>query len=89
MPSARTIKDICEKFSISEKWLLTGEGEMKSEITREAEIAEITSKLFNSEEQPWLVPIVKALCDLDVSDWEKILDVAEQVIAARKEKAGE
>lgn len=27
-PSDRTILDICQKFSVSERWLRTGEGEM-------------------------------------------------------------
>ena len=42
--SDRTIADICREFSVNERWIRTGEGEMYKEI--EDEVAEVVSELL-------------------------------------------
>lgn len=50
-PSDRTVSDICREFGISEEWLRYGTGQMKSNVSRENEIASLMrSSLRGSEE---------------------------------------
>lgn len=50
-PSDRTIADICEKFCINEAWLRTGEGEMKSQLSRDEELAKIFEKVQVTDDE--------------------------------------
>lgn len=45
-----TIIAICALYGVSEKWLLTGEGEMFAPRSRAEEIAEISARLFNDND---------------------------------------
>lgn len=51
IPSDRTIADICEKFSVNETWLRTGEGEPYKPRSRRAEIhAHVTQAISGDNE---------------------------------------
>ena len=48
-PSDRTIKDICREFSVNEKWLRTGEGEMFIQLSRDAQITKFVGEALRGE----------------------------------------
>ena len=49
IPSDRTILDICQKFSVNETWLRTGEGEMMIPVDREKEISAFMGDIMKGE----------------------------------------
>jgi transcriptional regulator with XRE-family HTH domain len=86
-PSARTIIDLCKKFQISEDWLRTGEGEMKAPMTKQTEIAAITTQLFHKEETDpetynFLIELNKYLLQLDETQMQAVLDMIRKLNAA-------
>lgn len=79
-PSARTILDLCKKFQINEKWLRTGEGEMKAPQTKQSEIASITAQLFHKEETDpetysFLMELNKYLLNLNEDQMQAVLQM--------------
>ena len=62
MPSDRTIADICRVFGVNEVWLRTGEGEMKTPVSRGEEIAAIFAQLQASDDAK--ARLVKAFAKL-------------------------
>lgn len=77
-PSAQNITLICQKFGINEKWLRTGEGEMKAPMTKQAEIASITAQLFHKEETDpetysFLMELNKYLLNLNEDQMQAVL----------------
>lgn len=63
-PSPRTIKDISRVLEVNESWLLTGEGEMIAPVSREQEIAQITSQLFKEEEESFKYRLIKLVSEM-------------------------
>lgn len=47
----RIVKDICREFTINEKWLRTGEGEMTIEATQEERFATNIAKLQRTDDE--------------------------------------
>lgn len=69
--SDSVIKLICKEFHINEKWLRTGEGEMKKELSREAEIGDFLADVFEDDDD-FRRSFISALAKLDLNDWKKI-----------------
>ena len=75
IPSDRTIKDICEKFSVSEDWLRTGQGEMRVPRSREEEIAEKVARVITGDND-----LQKAVISMICSRTEKELELLERML---------
>ena len=74
-PSEQTIGYICIEFGINEEWLCYGEGQMKSNTSREAEIeALINSALKGSSD--FKKAVIKAIC----SRSERELEILEKML---------
>lgn len=63
-PSDRTIMDICREFSVSERWLRTGEGDMMIPKEPDAQLDEILGQIASSEDE-LIKKIIKAYWALD------------------------
>lgn len=74
-PSDRTVSDICREFGISEEWLRYGTGQMKSNVSRENEIASLMrSSLRGSEEfKEAVIQAVKTRSESELEVLEKML----------------
>lgn len=76
-PSSQTILSICREFSVSEKWLLTGEGEMRVPRTQEEEIAEIVGRALRGSND-FKRSVVRMIC----SRTDDELEVLESALRA-------
>lgn len=86
-PSNAIISAICREFQINEAWLRTGEGEMKAPMTKQAEIAAITTQLFHKEETDpetynFLIELNKYLLQLDETQMQAVLGMVRKLNAA-------
>lgn len=84
-PSNTTIALICSRYGVNEEWLRTGNGEMLSPKTLEEEIADITSRLYHSEDDPLRLQIVQLICDMNIDELkalEKIRDFIKRKVAS-------
>ena len=77
--SDRTIRDICQKFGVSETWLRTGAGEMTAPKSRQQEMAELTRSLMEDSPESFRSALVTALLRFDPNgpEWailERIYD---------------
>lgn len=71
------IISISRTFRINENWLRTGEGKMKTESTRNQEIASFANKLMSDMDDSFQKRLFSALSKLNEGDWivlEKIAD---------------
>ena len=80
--SDRTLKDICRVFHISEKWLTTGEGEMIQAPSREAEIAEMTARMFNADDVDYRYQLMRVLNQVSDEDMATLYELAKQWVDA-------
>lgn len=67
---------MCEKFSINESWLLTGEGEMLKPVSRDAEIASFMGDVMRGEDGDFRRRLVSVLAKLDAAEWELLEKMA-------------
>ena len=92
VPSDRTIKDICDKFRVSEDWLRYGEGEMFVARTREEEIAVFMGEVLDGPNN-FKKRLVSVLANLDEDGWELLeamaLKLAEEEAQKQKENPGQ
>ena len=75
-PSSGNVQNICRTFGINEQWLLTGEGEMKSE-SKEEELARLTAQMFREEDESFrlkLVRMVANMSDEQIEMCQKMVD---------------
>lgn len=72
----RLIYQICQEFGVNETWFRTGEGEMFEPKTWEQEVAEITLKVFedDNEMRKKLVSIVANLSDEQIDVLQEIAE---------------
>ena len=64
VPSDRTIRDICEKFGVSEVWLRTGQGKPYIQRDEDAEWQDVLAKITVSDDEV-IRRIVKAYWFMD------------------------
>lgn len=90
-PSERTINDICRIFNVNPDWLKSGEGEMYLAPTREAEIAEMTARMFKAEDSDYRFQLERILNTVDDEQMEALFNIAnnwvEEVKKAREAAA--
>lgn len=67
---------MCEKFSINESWLLTGEGETLKPVSRDAEIASFMGDVMRGEDGDFRRRLVSVLAKLDAAEWELLEKMA-------------
>ena len=76
-PSPRTIVAICDKFSVNQYWLETGEGEMFVEATREEEISSFLADV--QIDGGFKAKFIAGLAALDTGDWENLKVIFEKM----------
>lgn len=88
-PSDRTISDICLVLKINERWLRTGNGEMKKQLSEDEELTSLFSKLMHEDDSETLIKAKRAfiaeMLKLEPAAWEKILEIA-KVLAENEQK---
>lgn len=67
---------ICREFSVNEKWLRTGEGEMFVSLNRTQQIAQLTADLFKGEKDSFKERLLLALSKLDEEEWKVLEKIA-------------
>ncbi len=85
-PSDRTISDICREFNISEVWLRTGEGEMLTPISRDAEIAAFLGDVMRGEKEDFRRRLVSVLARLEPAEWELLANMAQRLAEEYKKE---
>lgn len=89
-PSDRTIRDICEKYNVNERWLRFGEGEMFRTKTRHEEMTEYAAKLVGGELDDFQTALISVLAKLDAEQIALLASIADSMVAEyKKEKAGQ
>ena len=80
VPSDRTISDICRVFSINEKWLRSGEGEMKLKLSKNQEIAQFLNDVMAEDDEDFKKSFVEVLASLDEKEWKVIATSTRKVV---------
>lgn len=93
LPSDRTIADICREFNIDENWLRTGEGEMRIQLTENAQFDLVCQELKFSGKHEAIKQILMVYWDLpddkkDIVD-KLVEDIAEKIVKRKQQKKPE
>lgn len=86
VPSTAVLSLICRVFNVNEKWIKSGEGEMFLPITRDDEIAKLSTDLFKEEEDSFKTRLILTLSKLDENEWGVLEKIAKELAADPKKK---
>ena len=67
---------MCEKFSVNETWLLTGDGEPMKPMNRDTQIASFMGDVMRGEDDDFRRRLIAVLAKLDASEWELLEKMA-------------
>lgn len=79
-PSDQTIRSICREFGISEQWLRYGEGDMKIQLTRDEELANMIAEAQMEPAGSIKNRVFSMMAKLDADDWEAIARIADKIL---------
>ena len=82
-PADRTIFMICNRFSVNEQWLRTGEGDMLKNVTPSEEIASFLGTLAIAGDENLKKRLILYLAQMKDSDWEKLEQVLDTLLAGK------
>lgn len=89
VPSDRTIRDICDKFNVNEKWIRTGEGKMFEHKTDEENLQLVFNQMMETN-APYRNKIIRCLCELSPEEWKifgkKLLEIGDAIRSAEGEE---
>ena len=71
-PTDAVVQLICQKCSVNEEWLRTGNGEMFIEKSKDEQIAEMLADIQTGGEETFKHRLVSALSKLNKEDWESL-----------------
>ena len=80
------LKLMCEKYNINESWLLTGEGQIRTPLNRDASIAAFMGSVMEGEDADFRRRLIAVLAKLDVSEWELLERMAHQLAEGTKKE---
>jgi len=72
------ISQLCSKFNVNEDWLRTGNGKMFC-ISREAQIADIASRLYKGDDDDFRVKMVNLILQMNDEEIELFKRLAHRV----------
>lgn len=75
-PSGAFIKNISQYYGVNENWLLTGEGSMRMDLTREDEIAQIAASVYTDDDN-FRLRLIKVIAGLKTDQLKVLKDIAE------------
>ena len=75
-PIDAVISLICNKFSVNEEWLRSGNGDPYIKKSRSDVIAEFAGKLMKDEEESFRRRLIEALAKLNEEEWKVIENIA-------------
>ena len=78
--SDQTIFAICREFSVNERWLRTGEGEMFLPKSRNEELLAFVEQLAGSDSNDIRVQIATIMARLSSEEWEIVSRIANEFL---------
>ena len=88
-PIDAVINLICREFSISENWLRTGEGDMRTPRSREEEIADLVAKAISGTNE-FKKAVIRMICtrsEAELQVLEKMLTTIAEDVEKNKDQA--
>lgn len=69
-PSDRTISDICNEFNVNREWILTGEGPIFADLTRQKKIAAFIGDLMaEDKDDSFKLAFIEAISQMTPEEW--------------------
>ena len=85
-PSDAVISLICREFNINADWLRTGQGDMFMKQSRNEQMAKLTKRLLNEEEDSFKNRLISVLANLTEEQWQVLADISEELINEKTEQ---
>lgn len=84
------IISICREFNVNETWFRTGEGEMHSELSREAELGRLIGRLVKDRDETFRTTLLTALLRIPPESplWTDLEQLFRDVGASFKKQEG-
>lgn len=78
-PSDAVISLICREFDVNEQWLRENVGEPFIKRSRNEQMAKLTKRLLNEEEDSFKNRLISVLANLTEEQWQVLADIAEKL----------
>ena len=74
------IKLICSVLQINERWLRSGEGDMKLALTKNQEIAQFLNDVMAEDDDDFKKTFVEVLASLNESEWQALASITRKLV---------
>ena len=84
-PSSSVINNICKTFSVNESWLISGDGEMFIQQSKEDEVSTMVHSLLSGESAEFKRRLIKVLSSLDEQEWVILENKLKEIVGIQEQ----
>lgn len=88
-PSAQTIAMICDKFDVNRDWLVSGNGPMFLQRSKEDQLGDLFREVALDPEDAFRKKIFLGLAKLAPEDWKTVEHLVEKMLSEQKKSGRE
>ena len=86
-PMAQTVKSICREFGVNEEWLISGIGDVFSEVDSEEELQKLADRVMGDAPGSFRRRLISVMAKLNDDQWKALAEISDMLAKESAERS--